>query len=210
MGSVAASLAVASSSACSRSFSTTKRTAASTLSASAGSSRSAGSCTIAVICRPRRSRYVTPRPLPSAGSGTGVPAPSTYAPAASDQCSTARLGSRSTVRSRCSISPGAGFWPSSMTRRPAVASRRSVRSCPVMKPTGTMRYFFAAFSSRLRAPSRAASSSKATRLNRARAFFTCALSWMGSRRRPRASMYAKARSGSRARFFALSRAMRQP
>jgi hypothetical protein len=53
-----------------------------------------------------------------------------------------------------------------------------------MNPTGTMRYFFAAFSSRLRARSRAASFSKATWLNRASAFFTCALSLTGSHRRP--------------------------
>jgi len=57
-----------------------------------------------------------------------------------------------------------------------------------MKPTGMMRYFFAAFRSRVRARSRAASSSKPTWLNRASAFRTCASSWIGSRRRPRESM----------------------
>jgi hypothetical protein len=57
-----------------------------------------------------------------------------------------------------------------------------------MKPTGTMPYFFAAFRSRVRVRSRSASFSKATRLNRARAFRTCASSWIGSRRRPRESM----------------------
>jgi hypothetical protein len=56
-----------------------------------------------------------------------------------------------------------------------------------MNPTGTMRYFFAAFSSRLRARSLAASLSKATWLNRARALRTWALSWIGKRRRPEES-----------------------
>jgi hypothetical protein len=53
-----------------------------------------------------------------------------------------------------------------------------------MKPTGTMPYFFAAFRSRVRVRSRAVSSSKPTRLNRASAFRTCASSWIGRRRRP--------------------------
>ena len=57
-----------------------------------------------------------------------------------------------------------------------------------MNPTGTIPYLFAALRSRLRARSRAASSSKATRSNRASAFRTWASSLMGSRRFPRASM----------------------
>jgi hypothetical protein len=48
--------------------------------------------------------------------------------------------------------------------------------------------FFAAFSSWLRARCRAASSSKATWLNRASAFLTWASSWIGSRLRPWESM----------------------
>jgi hypothetical protein len=79
-----------------------------------------------------------------------------------------------------------------------------------MKPTGTILYFLAAFRSRRRARSRAASFSKATWLKRASALRTCALSWIGSRRRPRASMYANALSGRRARLPALSRDIGQP
>jgi len=57
-----------------------------------------------------------------------------------------------------------------------------------MKPTGTMPYFFAAFSSRRRARSLAASFSNLIRSNRPSAFRTCASSWIGSRRRPSESM----------------------
>ena len=53
-----------------------------------------------------------------------------------------------------------------------------------MNPTGTMPYLFAAISSRRRALSLAASSSKVTRSNRPSAFRTCASSLMGNRRRP--------------------------
>src|SRR3954453_17231519 len=67
-----------------------------------------------------------------------------------------------------------------------------------MKPIGMIPCFLAALKTRLRARSRAASSSKATWLNRARALRTCAASWIGRRRRPRESMYANALSGSRA------------
>ena len=56
------------------------------------------------------------------GAGPGLPVPSRYAPDASDQCRTARVGSRRTLRRRCSSSPGAPCRPSSITRRPAVAS----------------------------------------------------------------------------------------
>jgi len=70
----------------------------------------------------------------------------------------------------------------------AAACLRSDASWPVMNPTGTMPYLRAAFSSRLRARSRAASFSNWTWVNRASAFRTCALSWIGSRRRPRASI----------------------
>src|SRR5439155_17920973 len=73
-----------------------------------------------------------------------------------------------------------------------------------MKPTGTIPYFLAAPRSLVRALSRAASSSNATWLKRARAFRTCDSSLIGSRRRPRASTYAKALFGSRARFLELS------
>src|SRR5437667_9148445 len=60
----------------------------------------------------------------------------------------------------------------------AAAPTRSFsdRSWRVKNPMGTMPYFFAALSNRLRARSRAASSSKATWLKRASAFRTCALS----------------------------------
>ena len=67
-----------------------------------------------------------------------------------------------------------------------VASRRADCSWPMMNPTGTIRYFFAAFSSRRRARSRA-SLSKTTWLNRASAFRTWALSCISGRRRPRES-----------------------
>ena len=77
-----------------------------------------------------------------------------------------------------------------------------------MKPIGMMPCRLAARSSRLRARSRAASSSKVTWPNRASAFRTCAASWIGSSRRPCASMWANALSGSRARSFAPSRAIR--
>src|SRR5512143_902383 len=73
-----------------------------------------------------------------------------------------------------------------------------------MNPTGTILYLRAAVRSRLRARSLAASSSKATWLKRARAFRTCDLSLIGSRRRPFESTYAKAVFGNRARFFELS------
>ena len=66
--------------------------------------------------------------------------------------------------------------PNSITRRPAAACVRSDRSWPVTKPTGTMLYFLAAFSSRFRERSRAASSSNFTWSNRASAFLTCASS----------------------------------
>ena len=72
---------------------------------------------------------------------------------------------------------------------------------------GHMPCFIAALSRRLRARSRALSSSNTTWLNRARAFRTCAASLIGRRRRPRESMYAKALSGSCARSFALSGAI---
>src|SRR5687767_9271969 len=80
-------------------------------------------------------------------------------------------------------------------------------SCELMKPIGMIPCFLAALSSRLRARSRAASSSKCTWLKRASAFRTCAASWMGRRRFPCESMYAKALSGSCARSFAPSFAM---
>jgi hypothetical protein len=67
-------------------------------------------------------------------------------------------------------------------------SLRSDRSCPVMNPTGTMPYFFAAISNRRRAFSLAASSSNLIRSNRPSAARTCASSWIGSRRRPSESM----------------------
>jgi hypothetical protein len=67
-------------------------------------------------------------------------------------------------------------------------SLRSDRSCPVMNPTGTMPYFFAAFSSRRRACSLAASFSNLTRSNRPSAARTWASSLIGRRRRPSESM----------------------
>ena len=73
-----------------------------------------------------------------------------------------------------------------------------------MNPIGTTPYFFAALSSRVRASSRAASSSNATWLNRARALRTCDASLIGRRRRPCESMYANALSGRFARSLALS------
>ena len=77
-------------------------------------------------------------------------------------------------------------------------------SCALMKPMGMIPCFLAALSRRLRARSRASSSSNVTWLNRARALRTCAGSWIGRRRWPPESMYAKALSGSCARSFALS------
>jgi hypothetical protein len=57
-----------------------------------------------------------------------------------------------------------------------------------MKPIGMIPCFAAALSSRLRARSRASSSSNATWLKRASAFRTCDASWIGRRRLPRESM----------------------
>jgi len=65
-----------------------------------------------------------------------------------------------------------------------------------MKPIGTMPYFFAARSSRVRARTRACSSSNRIWLKRDRAFRTWASSLIGRLRRPRESMWAKALSGS--------------
>src|SRR3954454_20853426 len=76
-----------------------------------------------------------------------------------------------------------------------------------MKPIGMIPCFLAARSSRLRARSRASSLSNTTWLKRASAFRTCDASWIGSRRRPRESMYANALSGSCARSFARSGGM---
>jgi hypothetical protein len=53
-----------------------------------------------------------------------------------------------------------------------------------MNPIGTMRCFLAACSSRLRARSRAASSSNGTCPNLASALRTCDASWIGRRRLP--------------------------
>src|SRR5918999_422803 len=86
-------------------------------------------------------------------------------------------------------------------------SFRCGSSCELMKPIGMIPCFLAALSRRLRARSRAASSSKCTWLKRASALRTCAASWMGRRRFPCESMYAKALSGSCARSFAPSFAM---
>ena len=77
-----------------------------------------------------------------------------------------------------------------------VGSFRCGCSCALMKPMGMIPCFLAARSSRLRARSRAASSSNATWPKRARAFRTCAASLIGRRRRPLESMYAKALSGA--------------
>ena len=87
------------------------------------------------------------------------------------------------------------------------AALRSDCSWPVMNPTGTIPNFLAAFSSRLRARSRARSSSNLTWPNRASALRTCASSWIGSRRRPRESTYANALSGRSARFVVSSLAI---
>ena len=86
-------------------------------------------------------------------------------------------------------------------------SFRFAFSCALMNPIGMIPCFFAALSSRLRARSRASSSSKATWLKRARALRTCDASWIGRRRRPRESICAKALSGSFRRSLALSRGM---
>ena len=91
------------------------------------------------------------------------------------------------------------MWP--------VGSLRCGCSCALTKPTGMMPCFMAALSRRLRARSRASSSSNTTWLNRARAFRTCAASLIGKRRRPPESMYAMELSGSCARSFALSGAI---
>ncbi len=69
-----------------------------------------------------------------------------------------------------------------------VGSRRRCPSWEVMKPIGMMPCFLAARSRRLRARSRAASSSNATWPKRASAFRTCEASWIGSRRLPFESM----------------------
>src|SRR5215467_7930660 len=79
-----------------------------------------------------------------------------------------------------------------------------------MNPIGTMPYFLAAVSSFLRARSRAASSSNLVWLKRASALRTCASSWIGKRRRPFESTYAKAALGSSARVLALSCDIRLP
>src|SRR5262244_2665895 len=79
-----------------------------------------------------------------------------------------------------------------------------------MKPIGTMPYFLAAVSSRLRARSRAASSSKLVWLKRASALRTCASSWIGKRRRPFESTYAKSVLRSCPRVLALSCGIRLP
>src|SRR5262245_10623561 len=73
-----------------------------------------------------------------------------------------------------------------------------------MKPIGTIPYFLAAPRRRLRARSRAASSSKATWLKRASALRTCDSSLIGRRLRPLESTYANALLGSFARFLASS------
>ncbi len=75
-----------------------------------------------------------------------------------------------------------------MTAFPAAACSLCERNWPVMKPTGTMPYFLAAFSSLVRARSLAASFSKRTWLKRASALRTWASSLIGSRRTPRESM----------------------
>ena len=67
-------------------------------------------------------------------------------------------------------------------------SRRCGSSCALMKPMGMIPCFLAALSSRLRARSLAASSSKATWLKRARALRTCTASLIGRRRLPLESM----------------------
>jgi hypothetical protein len=70
----------------------------------------------------------------------------------------------------------------------AARAVRSLRSWPVMNPTGTIPCFFAAVSRRLRARSRADGLSNATRSNRDNAARTCGSSWIGSRRCPAPSM----------------------
>src|SRR5262245_23413969 len=79
-----------------------------------------------------------------------------------------------------------------------------------MNPIGTMPYFLAAVSSRLRARSRAPSSSNFVWLKRASALRTCASSWIGKRRRPFESTYAKSALRSSARLLALSCGIRLP
>ena len=69
-----------------------------------------------------------------------------------------------------------------------VGSFRCGCSWELMKPIGMIPCFLAARSSRLRALSRAASSSNATWPKRARAFLTCEASWIGKRRLPLESM----------------------
>jgi len=93
------------------------------------------------------------------------------------------VGSVRTSLARAPISP--------RIRSFSTASRSAAelweRSWPVMNPTGTMPYFLAAFSSRVRERSRAASSSNVVWLKRARALRTCASSLMGRRLWPRES-----------------------
>src|SRR5258708_5431793 len=79
-----------------------------------------------------------------------------------------------------------------------------------MNPIGTMPYFLAAVRSRLRARSPAASSSNLVWLKRASALRTCGSSWIGKRRRPFVSTYAKAALRRCARVFALSCGIRLP
>ena len=88
-----------------------------------------------------------------------------------------------------------------------VGSRRCGFSCALMKPIGMIPCFCAARSSRLRARSRASSSSNATWLKRDSALRTCEASLIGRRRLPLESMYANALSGSCARSFARSGGM---
>src|SRR6266581_4614897 len=94
-----------------------------------------------------------------------------------------------------------GSVRTSLARASISPRMRTFCSWPVMKPTGTIPYFLAAFSSFVRARSRAASSSNVVWLKRDSALRTWAWSLIGRRRRPRESMYAKALLGNRARVF---------
>ena len=117
---------------------------------------------------------------------------------------------RAARRSRPPRRPSSSVEPSMSVSRNVtrpVGSLRCGFSCALTKPIGTIPCFFAALSSRVRARSRAASSSNTTWLNRARALRTRVASWIGRRRRPRESMYANALSGSCARSFAPSGGM---
>src|SRR6266511_5888587 len=105
------------------------------------------------------------------------------------------------------VSVPRGRLATSFARASISHCRRSLRSCPSKKPTGTIPYFSAARTSCKRACSRASGLSNDTCSKRASAFRTCEASWMGRRFRPCEATYANGRAGRRARWRALRTGM---